>query len=170
MFSKSDSRIKPGAESATPSDPRLRRAGGLAQPSLIGADLKVVGNIESAGEVQIDGEVKGDIKCRNVTLGEGAKVKGSIDAEAARICGSITGQIKASSVTLAKTAKVKGDIIQETLTVEAGAQMEGQIRRSGSEAVKDDTKAAAAKPAELGGMAAAAEVAASGDSDKSTTS
>ena len=31
-------------------------------PSILSPDLKIVGNLESDGEIQIDGTVKGDIK------------------------------------------------------------------------------------------------------------
>ena len=119
-------------------------------PSIISADLKVTGNLESAGDLQIDGQVEGDIKTRSVTVGEQAKVKGSIEAESARICGELEGQVRAGSVTLAGTAKVHGDITHQTLTVEAGAYIEGQVRnadRAAQPRKSDAGQAAEAKPA-----------------------
>lgn len=99
-------------------------------PSIISADLKVTGNLESAGDLQIDGRIDGDIKSRSVTVGEKAKVKGAIEAETARICGELEGEVRAGSVTVAGTAKVRGDIYHQTLTVEAGAYLEGQVRNA----------------------------------------
>ena len=46
---------------------------------------------------------------------------------------TVTGQLKAETIVLAKTAKVLGDIIHESLEIEAGAFVEGSIRRIGSE-------------------------------------
>ncbi|MGH7186560.1 MAG: bactofilin family protein, partial [Pseudomonadota bacterium] len=98
-------------------------------PSIISSDLKIVGDLKSSGDIQIDGTVEGDIDCHTLIVGEGATVKGSIVAETVRISGAIVGQVKANAVTLAKAAKVTGDITHETLTMEAGAFLEGGVRR-----------------------------------------
>jgi len=103
------------------------RSGG--ETSVISADLKVIGNLVSGGDIQIKGVVQGDVKSRTVTVGEGAKVKGAISADSVHISGAINGQVEAPTVTVAKTAKVSGDIIHQTLSIEAGAQMEGNCRR-----------------------------------------
>jgi cytoskeletal protein CcmA (bactofilin family) len=98
-------------------------------PAIISADLRVVGDMTSAGDIQVDGEVEGDIQSRALTVGEGAHVKGSIAAETVRVCGTVTGQIKANTVTLDKTAKVLGDIMNISLAIEPGAFFEGNCRR-----------------------------------------
>lgn len=152
MFSKSDDKSRAGSLSA-PGGP-ARSASGSVVPSLVSADLKVVGNLESAGDLQIDGEVKGDVKSRSVTVGESAKVKGSISAETLRIAGAVDGQIRSTSVTVARTGKVKGDIFHQTLSIEAGATIEGQIRRLDSEKPNGGAKAAA-RPVEPSGAAKA---------------
>lgn len=162
MFSKSDDKAKSDAPGTSASYNR----GGSATPSLISADLKVVGNLESDGDLQIDGNVQGDIKSRSVTVGESAKVKGGIVADTARICGTVTGKVQASSVTVAKGAKVKGDIIQQTLSIEAGAEIEGQIRRMDSAKANGDAKAAPQKTPEVPDATKAASTPRPGAADK----
>ena len=157
MFSKSDDNAKSGG--AADSGDRLR--GGTASPSIISPDLKVNGNLESAGDLQIDGKVIGDIKSRSVTVGESAHVKGAVVSDTARICGSVNGQIRAASVTIARTAKVKGDIFHQTLSIEAGAELEGQVRRLEAEAAKSGAQAAGPRPVEKSDAAKAAAAAAS---------
>ena len=98
-------------------------------PSIISADLKIRGDVESAGDIQIDGLIEGDIKSRSLTLGQGAHVKGSIYADLATIAGTISGQINAKNVTIAKTARVQGDVVHESLAIEAGAYLEGRFMR-----------------------------------------
>lgn len=98
-------------------------------PSIISSDLKIVGDLTSDGDIQIDGTVEGDIRSRALTIGEGAIVRGAIMAETVRIYGTLTGEIEANGVTLAKTAKVEGDITHRTLSMEAGASLVGQLRR-----------------------------------------
>jgi cytoskeletal protein CcmA (bactofilin family) len=107
----------------------VRSAPRNAAPAIISADLRVVGDMTCAGDIQVDGEVEGDIQSRALTVGEGAHVKGSISAETVRVCGMVTGEIKASTVTLDKTAKVMGDIMNVSLAIEPGAFFEGHCRR-----------------------------------------
>lgn len=149
MFSKTDDKSRTDTSGSTGQFSR----GTSATPSLISGDLKVIGNLESSGDLQIDGKVEGDIKSRSVTVGESAEVKGAIVADTARICGTVKGKVQASSVTLANTAKAKGDIVHQTLSIEAGAEFEGQVRRLDSERARGDVKVAAQKPIEPSGAA-----------------
>jgi cytoskeletal protein CcmA (bactofilin family) len=127
MFSR-DSKSSSSASSVSNGSTETRGTHG-GVPSIISADLKIVGDLKSSGDIQIDGTVEGDIDSRTLIVGEGATVKGSIVAETVRISGAIVGQVRANAVTLAKTAKVTGDITHETLTMEAGAFLEGGVRR-----------------------------------------
>ena len=100
-------------------------AGGV--PSIISPDLKIVGDLKSDGEIQIDGTVKGDIKAHMLTVGEQGKVDGSTVAETVRIFGTVNGRVQAKTVRLDKSARVTADISHETLTIEAGAYFEGKV-------------------------------------------
>ena len=98
-------------------------------PSIISADLKIVGDLNSGGDLQIDGAVEGDITSRSLTIGESAVVRGVLVAETVRIYGSVFGEVRANSVTLSSTAKVAGDISHQSLTMEAGAELIGKLSR-----------------------------------------
>ena len=98
-------------------------------PSIISADLRINGDLVCSGDVQVDGWVEGDIQSRNIVIGEGATVQGSLQAESVRVCGLVNGQIKADSVVLEKTAKVTGDVLHKTLAIEQGAFLEGMCKR-----------------------------------------
>ncbi|MDG2285648.1 MAG: polymer-forming cytoskeletal protein [Alphaproteobacteria bacterium] len=99
-----------------------------AAPSLLSSDLVINGNLESAGDMQVDGTVEGDIKSNKLTISASAVVRGSVEAESLVIAGNVTGQIKARHVTLNKSARVVADVIQERLTIEPGAFFEGNCR------------------------------------------
>lgn len=101
---------------------------GPVAPSLLSADLTITGNLQSAGDMQIDGTVEGDIRSTKLTISNTAVVRGSVEAEQVVIAGHVTGQIKARHVTLNKTARVVADVIQERLTIEPGAFFEGNCR------------------------------------------
>ena len=111
-----------------------------APPSIIGADLKIVGDLSSDGEIQIDGAVDGDIRTTSLLVGETAHIKGEIVADSVFVHGSISGQIKSRSVNLAKTAHVVGDILHEDLVVEAGAFFEGHCKHMVEKKEQTDAK------------------------------
>ncbi|MEO0399672.1 MAG: polymer-forming cytoskeletal protein [Pseudomonadota bacterium] len=99
-------------------------------PSIFSADVVVKGNINSVGEVQLDGELEGDIKSAVLIVGEKASVKGEIICENVTVRGRVEGGIRAKQVTLASTAHILGDILHSSLAVESGAHFEGNCRHS----------------------------------------
>lgn len=136
MFSKSNQRndgatpapmtaAEPVERSVAPARVSAGNAG-----SLISGELKIVGNLNSSGDLRIDGTVEGDITSRTLVVGEGARIEGSITAETVRISGTVSGHVKAASVAIARAARVSGDITYGTLAVEEGGVLEGQCRRA----------------------------------------
>ncbi len=129
MFSKTkDSTSTPEPMTSTSSEPK-RSTAQSGVPSIISADLRITGNLKSDGDIQVDGNVEGDIDSATLTVGEGAHVKGHISCETVRVHGTVDGAVKAKSVVMAKTARVIGDIIHDSLAIEAGAFIEGNIKR-----------------------------------------
>ncbi len=124
MFSRND---KNKAVNSTGVDQQAKTKAKV--PSIMSLDLVVTGNIVSDGEIQIDGEVIGDIKSNVLLVGASAKIKGEIFADTIHIHGSVNGQIKAKTVHLAKTAHVVGDVLHENLSIDEGAFIEGHITR-----------------------------------------
>jgi cytoskeletal protein CcmA (bactofilin family) len=131
-------------------------------PSIISTDLKIIGDLFSEGEIQIDGIVEGDIRSKTLLVGEPASVKGDIVAETVRVFGTVTGQIKAISVSLTKSAHVTGDIIHHDLAIEKGAFLEGHCKRMTDKAVVGDMKIFAAPNSEERKVKPIEEAAASG--------
>ena len=97
-----------------------------AVPSIISADLTIRGDMMTSGEIQIDGEVVGDIRARAVTVGEHADIQGEIIAESIVVKGKVTGRLRGRSVQLTRTARMSGDIWHKTLGIEGGAVLQGQ--------------------------------------------
>ena len=119
----------PKTDQPTASQDRVVRMVKTSIPSIISADLRITGDLICSGDVQIDGWVEGDIQSRNIVLGEGATVQGSLQAEEVRIAGMLNGEVRADLVVLAKTAHVNGDILHKSLAIEEGAYLEGMCRR-----------------------------------------
>jgi cytoskeletal protein CcmA (bactofilin family) len=150
MFSKGS---KPSS-SVAPVTVSHNEKRGPSVPSIISADLKIVGDMTSSGDIQIDGTVEGNITSRGLTIGEGAKVQGALVAESVQVYGAVTGTISANSVVLAKSAKIDGDISHQSLSMEAGASLAGQISRLakpiGGQAAAGSAPAATGKPTATG--------------------
>jgi cytoskeletal protein CcmA (bactofilin family) len=98
-------------------------------PSIISNNLSIVGSLKTEGEIQIDGTVEGNVTGRALVIGERARVNGEIVADDVVIRGSTEGRIRARRVQLTKTAKVMGDILHESLSIDSGPYVEGQLKR-----------------------------------------
>src|SRR4051794_28537974 len=88
--------------------------------SVIAGGLTVKGELQSSGDIRIDGAVEGNLAAPSIAIGRTGALKGNIVADCALIEGTVTGQIKAKSVVLARTARVTGDVLHATLRVEPG--------------------------------------------------
>jgi cytoskeletal protein CcmA (bactofilin family) len=97
-------------------------------PSIVSADLEIIGDLKSDGDIQIDGKVDGDVISKNLTISSTAVIRGSIEAVEVVVAGEVFGQIKAQKVRLLKTSRITADIFQESLAIEAGAYFEGHCR------------------------------------------
>lgn len=98
-------------------------------PSIVSEGLRIAGDVFSDGDVQVDGRVDGSVRARNITVAATGTVVGNIVADEVVISGSAMGEIRARSVVLTRTAKVASSITQESISVEAGALVQGMVKR-----------------------------------------
>ncbi len=85
----------------------------------------MTGDIESAGDISVEGSVEGNITCRTLTLRGEPTITGDVHAEAVHVCGRFTGTLRAKKVVLTKAARMTGDIYYERLEIKEGAKFEG---------------------------------------------
>ncbi|MGC6476645.1 MAG: bactofilin family protein [Parvibaculales bacterium] len=98
-------------------------------PSILSNDLNVTGQLSSSGDIQIDSQIKGEIRSHSLTIGEKAYVQGEIAGEDIVIRGKVTGTIIGKRVHLCQSAHVEGDIFHEALAVENGSFFNGSVSR-----------------------------------------
>jgi cytoskeletal protein CcmA (bactofilin family) len=118
------------AQAGPPRSTLGSRLGERGAPSVIGSDLTIMGNLVSRGEVQVDGEVQGDIHGTNVVIGERARITGGVVAEEVVVRGHVMGSIRGRKVLLQASSHVEGDVFHQSLSIEQGAYFEGKSRRS----------------------------------------
>ena len=109
-------------------------------PSLLSTDLFIKGNLTTSGDIQIEGEVEGNIKASLLTVGQNAKIKGEINTNELIINGFVSGTIRSKKVNLTSSAKVEGDIIHNTIAIETGAHFEGSIEKTDNPLIKSELK------------------------------
>jgi len=106
-------------------------------PSVIGNDMRIIGDVISDGEIRIEGRLEGDINCKSVTVAEDAEIRGNVDAEELTLRGALVGSVRARVVRLMASSLMMGDVAHEILKVEAGAKVEGRYRPA---RYRDDVK------------------------------
>lgn len=98
-----------------------------AAETIIGAGVKLKGNLASDGDMMVDGLISGHIKSRgNVTIGVNAVIKADIEAANIAVLGQVDGNLTASHETQIKeTGRVKGNITTANLSIASGAIFAG---------------------------------------------
>jgi cytoskeletal protein CcmA (bactofilin family) len=107
-----------------PAAPRAQS--GSATQSVIDAWLTINGNLESEGDVRVEGQINGDIRCAHLVVGRDATVCGDVIAEEVVVRGKVKGTIRANRAILQQSACVESDIYHKTLCVDEGACFDGQ--------------------------------------------
>ena len=98
----------------------------------IANNCNINGNINSAGDVTIDGQVEGTISIKgDLVIGEGAKVKADIQAENLQIKGEVKGKMTINTLLeISATGSLVGNIITKHLKIERGAKFIGTSTHS----------------------------------------
>lgn len=105
--------------------------------NVIGKGTVLEGNIETYGNLRVEGRVIGNVKSKSkVALGANSHVEGNIVSQNADIEGEVKGKLEISEVLVLKaTAVIMGDISTGKLVVEPGAVFNGSCKMGA--AVKD---------------------------------
>ena len=102
----------------------------VVEKSAIGADFTIEGLVNSAGEVDLGGSIKGPVNVKVLIIKEKGSVIGEINAERVDVLGFVDGKVTAKKITVGATGEVKGDLeFTESLVVEEGARLDGNVKK-----------------------------------------
>jgi|TARA_B110000285_G_C14819539_1_gene465822 cytoskeletal protein CcmA (bactofilin family) len=102
----------------------------VVEKSTIGADFTIEGLVNSAGEVDLGGSIKGPVNVKALIIKEKGSVIGEINAEKVDVLGFVDGKVTAKKITVGATGEVKGDLeFTESLVVEEGARLDGNVKK-----------------------------------------
>ena len=104
-----------------------------SQPSsetVVGADVKIKGNLRSTSNISIYGQVNGQVDSdANVLIGEGSGIEGGVKGNRIVISGKVLGNVEASEhLEITTTGYLQGDIITSDLVVQSGAVFLGNCK------------------------------------------
>lgn len=96
--------------------------------SIIGADMKITGDISSATSIRVDGAISGNVHAEKlIVIGEKADVKGDLSSKKIIIFGKLQGNINAGEIQLKATGVINGDISVQTVEIEIGGKYNGKL-------------------------------------------
>jgi cytoskeletal protein CcmA (bactofilin family) len=96
----------------------------------VGKGTTINGDLETFGNIRIDGKVIGNIKTKSkLVLGGTSHIEGNVLAQNAEIEGEVKGVVEITELLVLKpSAVVQGDIITNKLIVESGATFNGACK------------------------------------------
>ncbi len=95
----------------------------------VGTSIKIQGEIFSAEELFVDGEIEGKLELEHrLTVGPNGKVSANVRAKEVDVHGSIRGNVDATDkVTIRSGARIMGDVKTAGIIIEDGAYFKGGI-------------------------------------------
>jgi cytoskeletal protein CcmA (bactofilin family) len=106
-----------------------KAAKGGPRLSIIGPEVIISGDLATDAQLHVDGRIDGNVHCANLCQGPSGIIAGNIVADEARLAGTVEGTVSARSVVVEASARIMGDIAYETISIEAGAGIEGRLAR-----------------------------------------
>ena len=95
--------------------------------NLIGNGTQITGDINSTGDVRIDGTLFGNITLQGrLVIGHNGKIEGNVTCQNADVSGEIKGKLNVNeTLVLKNTSKILGDIVTGKIAIEPGALFTG---------------------------------------------
>jgi len=129
LFNKKESEEQEVAAQPVKPVKTMKTAGDVIS-SIISQDMGVKGELNFKGKARVDGVVEGNIKGEHLILSESGKVIGDLELITLICHGAIEGNVKAQQVTAHSSSSLRGNLIANSLTVEAGARLNGEVSSS----------------------------------------
>ena len=102
---------------------------GPAALSFIGPEVVISGDLVTSAQLHVDGRIDGNVRCGQLCQGESGIIAGDIEADEARIAGVVEGTVSAATVIVEATGRIAGDVSYDTISIAAGARIDGRLAR-----------------------------------------
>lgn len=119
----------------------MQKAENEAISSIIDTSMQISGEMSFKGKARIDGNIKGNVSGEHLILSKTGFIEGDITVNSFICHGSLKGNAKANIITLRKECSIIGKLEANSLTVDPGASVDGEIK-----AATKDLKSTQEKP------------------------
>lgn len=117
-------------------------------PTLIAQHTRLVGDLEAAGALLVNGTVQGNGRVAGeVAISSGAHWHGDLHAQSAVIAGTVIGDVTVDDkLELGASARLQGRVTAKRIAIALGAQVEGEMVCTSAEPIVEFTEKRAAVP------------------------
>ncbi len=93
--------------------------------SVLGRATRLVGNLQGAGALSIEGSVRGEVSVTGpLQITEGASVEGNVTAESLDVRGSLQGDVRSEGpIAIGAAARVRGSLSGTRISIDPGARV-----------------------------------------------
>lgn len=105
----------------------------------IGGSLFIKGEVTGSEDLTVEGRVEGkiDLKDHNLSVAKSGKVNAEIHAKSVTVNGEVSGNVHADEkVEIAESGRVVGDLFAPRVAISDGAQFQGSVDMSGTQAAR----------------------------------
>ncbi len=95
--------------------------------SIITEGIDFVGEINTEGDIHLDGNMRGTIKAHEVVIGPNGNFDGEIVSEVLKISGLIKGKFTIRNLFVNKDGLLQGKAKYEVIVVESGGKIQGEL-------------------------------------------
>ena len=99
-------------------------------PSVISKSVNIVGDITNGGNIEIEGNIEGNVTADTITIREGGIIKGNIKSKILNIKGSFNGNANSEKINISDTANINGLLEYNFLSADYGASINCELKRT----------------------------------------
>ena len=106
---------------------------------IIGEGATIKGEIKEENEITIQGNVDGDIECKDLIVGKTGSIKGKIKADTLTVEGSVEGEINIKDLLkLMSSSYVSGKVCYGSLHINEGGKLIGEFEFKDKNIVQEE--------------------------------
>ena len=95
--------------------------------SIITQGIDFTGEINTEGDIHLDGSMKGIIKAHEVVIGPNGNFDGEIISEVLKVSGLIKGKFTIKNLFIKKDGLLQGKAKYEVIVVDSGGRIQGEL-------------------------------------------
>jgi cytoskeletal protein CcmA (bactofilin family) len=97
------------------------------KPSILSEGFSFRGEISAKGAIHVEGALNGQIQVDELTIGARGQVEGVVTCTSLHIKGKFSGTATCNELIVTSSASVDGHMVYQTLSVQKGASIKGEL-------------------------------------------